>query len=469
MYLSQLLSEHIKNKKTNIKKCAEYFQMDRSTLYKIIRGERKAPSRDFIIKISQYLYLTNDEKRELLNAYEIDKVGEFRYYCRQHVSYFLKEAVLLDNHSFMSTETLHITLKPGHYSNIYDMDHLFYELFLLESKEKDPHIRILAQPTHALYLLKIICQNTPHIPITHLFCLDNTNELTKDNHFYNLSVLTNILPLIFNNDHYSAYYYYNEINAMNNHLCFFPNIILTSQYLLVYTADHSSGILYERGEIYDAYEELFNQYLNETKSLITSQDKICNTIEDFKYLLFAPPIGALYQEEDPFPLPSKNSKECDDFIDQFKQYSIYLKQFVKRNKNNLSGLFTIQGLRCLANTGYTTALISPLCEPLTIDDRIKVLRRQKNFMNVYPMQFVDVPEYSNTSFLAIVMSMNTLYFQIVSTNGIIKTIQLHESSLIMAFNDYYQYILEERCLNKEESYQIIESYITQLEYLKSEH
>ena len=73
MYVSQLLSEYIKNKKTNIKKCAEYFQMDRSTLYKIIRGERKAPSRDFILKISQYLYLTNDEKKELLNAYEIDK------------------------------------------------------------------------------------------------------------------------------------------------------------------------------------------------------------------------------------------------------------------------------------------------------------------------------------------------------------------------------------------------------------
>lgn len=41
MYVSQLLSEYIKTKKINIKKCAEYFQIDRSTLYKIIRGERK--------------------------------------------------------------------------------------------------------------------------------------------------------------------------------------------------------------------------------------------------------------------------------------------------------------------------------------------------------------------------------------------------------------------------------------------
>ena len=68
MYVSQLLSEYIKTKKINIKKCAEYFQIDRSTLYKIIRGERTAPSRDFILKMSQYLYLTNDEKKEFLNC-----------------------------------------------------------------------------------------------------------------------------------------------------------------------------------------------------------------------------------------------------------------------------------------------------------------------------------------------------------------------------------------------------------------
>ena len=123
MYVSQLLSEYIKNKKTNVKRCAEYLQIDRSTLYKIIRGDRNAPSRDFILRISQYLYLTNNEKKELLDAFEIDNVGEFRYYCRQHVSSFLKEASLLDNHSFTSIETFHTDLKPGHYSSAYDIEH----------------------------------------------------------------------------------------------------------------------------------------------------------------------------------------------------------------------------------------------------------------------------------------------------------------------------------------------------------
>ena len=78
----------------------------------------------------------------------------------------------------------------------------------------------------------------------------------------------------------------------------------------------------------------------------------------------------------------------------------------------------------------------------------------------------DVPEYDNMSFSVIIMNMNTLYFQIVSASGTIKTIQLHEASLVMAFNDYYQYILEERSLSKEDAFKIIDSYITQLDMLK---
>ena len=459
MYVSQLLSEYIKNKKTNVKRCAEYLQMDRSTLYKIIRGERKAPSRDFILKMSQYLYLTNDEKKELLNAFEIDRIGEFRYYCRQHVSSFLKEATLFDNRSFAINDTLNPILKTGHYTNKYDVEHLLYELFLLESKEKDPHIRILGQPTHTLYLLRIV---SSHIPITHLFCLNNTNELTKDTKFYNLSVLTNIMPLIFNNDHYSPYYYYNEINAINNHLCFFPNMILTTRYLLIYTADHTSGILYEKGETYDAYEILFNQYLKETKCLITNKDNKSDMIEDFNCIFYAPSIGAVYQEDDPFPVSFKDN----DLIKSFKKHSMYLKQFLKRNLDHLSALYTLQGLRHFVDTGYTIDFPQPLYHPLTIDERIKILRRLKNFMNTYSVQLVDVPEYDNMSFLVIVMNMNTLYFQMVAASGTFKTIQLHEASLVMAFNDYYQYILEEKCFSKEEAFQIIDSYITQLENLK---
>ena len=59
-------------------------------------------------------------------------------------------------------DTLDSILKTGHYTNKYDVEHLLYELSLLECKEKDPHIRILGQPTHALYLLRIVSSHTTY-------------------------------------------------------------------------------------------------------------------------------------------------------------------------------------------------------------------------------------------------------------------------------------------------------------------
>ena len=185
-------------------------------------------------------------------------------------------------------------------------------------------------------------------------------------------------------------------------------------------------------------------------------------IEDFNCILYAPPIDAVYQEDDPFPV----FLEENVFVESFKKHSMYLKQFVKRNKDHLSGLYTLQGLRHFVDTGYTIDFLQPFYQPLTINDRIKILRRLKNFINTYSINLVDVPEYDNMSFSVIVMNINTLYFQIVSASGTIKTIQLHEASLVMAFNDYYQYILEERLLSKEDAFEIIDSYITQLENLK---
>ena len=213
---------------------------------------------------------------------------------------------------------------------------------------------------------------------------------------------------------------------------------------------------------YDAYEILFNQYLKETKCLITNKDDKSDVIEDFNCILYAPPIGAVYQEDDPFPV----FLEDNDFVESFKKHSMHIKQFVKRNKDHLSGLYTLQGLRHFVDTGYTIDFPQPFYQPLTINDRIKILRRLKNFINTYSINLVDVPEYDNMSFSVIIMNMNTLYFQIVSASGTIKTIQLHEASLVMAFNDYYQYILEERSLSKEDAFKIIDSYITQLDMLK---
>ncbi|WP_281082610.1 hypothetical protein [Catenibacterium sp. co_0103] len=94
-------------------------------------------------------------------------------------------------------------------------------------------------------------------------------------------------------------------------------------------------------ETYDAYEILFNQYLKETKCLITNKDNKSDVIEDFNCILYAPPIGAVYQEDDPFPV----FLEDNDFVESFKKHSMHIKQFVKRNKASSIRTLYLAGIK----------------------------------------------------------------------------------------------------------------------------
>ena len=99
MSLSELLSFYINKKKTNITQFAQYLEIDRSTLHKIIKGQRPATSEALVNKMAQYLCLSQEETKQILEAYEIDTIGAFIFYRRKHIQDFFKEADhVLDHH-----------------------------------------------------------------------------------------------------------------------------------------------------------------------------------------------------------------------------------------------------------------------------------------------------------------------------------------------------------------------------------
>lgn len=59
---SELLREYIKKKDITIKALAEKCGIDRTYLHKILKGERKVPSVDFVENISLQLMLSTEDK-----------------------------------------------------------------------------------------------------------------------------------------------------------------------------------------------------------------------------------------------------------------------------------------------------------------------------------------------------------------------------------------------------------------------
>ncbi len=86
---SDLLATHIKNKEIRTFSLAQYCEMDRSNMYKLINGKRNPSSEYMVQRMSEFMKLTNSEHKEFVEAYQISMIGSDVYYQRKNVEQFL--------------------------------------------------------------------------------------------------------------------------------------------------------------------------------------------------------------------------------------------------------------------------------------------------------------------------------------------------------------------------------------------
>lgn len=337
MSLSELLSFYINKKKTNMTQFAQYLGIDRSTLHKIIKGQRPATSEALVKRIAQYLCLSQEETKQILEAYEIDTIGAFVFYRRKHIQDFFKEADHVLDHHYQITEQVQDdqTLVDDVYTGRINVEHILYTLYSYELREEKPHVRIMEQP----YEMSIIFDSFNHIsaemPMTHLFYLDNSQKQTKNNEFYNLKCLNNLLPVILRNKNYHPYYYYSNVSIMNEHDVFYPNVMITTRYLFTYTNDHSQGILYKLQQIVNAYKEKFDAYLKEAECFMT-RDSWTNYLTDTETFfdthvitqeIMTTPCPTYVFEESDLSIMRKALKDFfpnkEEFIKDFQKFGYY--------------------------------------------------------------------------------------------------------------------------------------------------
>lgn len=102
---SNLFSKFILSKNISVYSLAKYCNLDRSTIYKIRKGERNPSSPELVEKFSEFLHLTPQEHQCLMEAYEITLVGTDTYYRRKSIRDFLMQ--------FPNSFTLRPSDNPG--------------------------------------------------------------------------------------------------------------------------------------------------------------------------------------------------------------------------------------------------------------------------------------------------------------------------------------------------------------------
>lgn len=78
-----LLSEHIHNKNIKTYALAQYCNLDRSNMYKIIKGQRKPSSLEMVEKMCKFMHLSPSEQADMEESYHIALIGRENYYRRK--------------------------------------------------------------------------------------------------------------------------------------------------------------------------------------------------------------------------------------------------------------------------------------------------------------------------------------------------------------------------------------------------
>ena len=262
---SELLREHINKKDMTIKSLAEKCGIDRTYLHKILKGERKVPSREFVENISLQLMLSAEDKSKLLELYSISKMGEGLYNRRRQVSKIIHDMTntnMAEKDGFEFKTEVDINTVPE-ISIFTDKRELRknLQIIICSDVQNGSDIKVIAQPTDYLSSLLAATAEGSDSVIDHLFFFDNTHSTTgkKNASAYNLDIFPCICHLAQKHEKYEPLYYYESTSAYFNSANIMPNIIITDNFIMRTDSDYCEGVIYKSKPMVEFYVRQFEK------------------------------------------------------------------------------------------------------------------------------------------------------------------------------------------------------------------
>lgn len=297
---SDLLARHIKDKEIRTFSLAQYCEMDRSNMYKLINGKRNPASEHMVHRMAEFMKLTNSERKEFVEAYQISMIGSDVYYRRKNVQKFLDYFV--EQKNFYPSRDLFLPeYKPLQEQApifIVDKNELRNAIHMIISLagKSDGEIKMVLQPENSI-VTEAICYTHGGYLIEHIFCLNNSRGREKEGE-YNLMALRNIIPLYYQ-DHckYTPYFYYDDIIARENMFHLFHSMIVTTDYVLIFSEELKQGVWFSQAEMAKNFKALFEQLKKEAKPIVEQIQNLEDQISFFNATDFGRSKGFEFQQQ----------------------------------------------------------------------------------------------------------------------------------------------------------------------------
>lgn len=460
--LGDLLRTYISNSGHSIYKAAHKANINRTTLQKILAGERQA-SESVLNKLIPILKLSPDEEANIWQLYEIVQIGEATYQQRQYVKHLVQSVADLDCsfHDQQNEYRFDIPpdirahnidqMSPTPVKGTLNINHLLSHLFLMEYGKAN-QIYINA-PAHLPAIKQLFINNLPNckdrirINVKHItpFLKPRAETILP---LMNLEVLSGILPFAISQAfHYEVFCFYTRELLRDNLHSAFPYYIIFSNAAVLLSVDGQTALPLTEPATIDYFQDMFFDALKKSSSMLYSNTSPGEILDDLiRTDRDARPFWTLEYQ------PCLTSYLKPDMIEKYARPDIPNRELVMgaavarirqlAAMEQRSCIFSKAGLMEFAVDGTISDLPSCYVHPLAIADRIRLLKslyiackQDKSFLRmVNPVTFT-IPKHLCFA----IRKGHSIDFNGYDPHDInMNYIHITEPGILDAFEDFYE-------------------------------
>lgn len=273
--LSEKLKYFIDQKGLSIADLARSSGIERSTLYQYIKDRRPLQNRVQLESIMADLHLTPDERTDVLEAYEITRIGMKNYNRRRKVREILESLLTLEEGKTETVKTVQEKIpaeveNQGLIRGELEVNRIVHQV-IYETAERGGELKLLVQPDYDLMMesLMLVKGGLENTKVTQLICLEPDSGQDGCS---NLEIIRRILRYSVGICHYEPRYYYGKPREHYGTMNVMPYLAVTEKYGIQISSDRKTAILHNDPRTVGYLNEFFDKMCQQSHPLVSSMD-----------------------------------------------------------------------------------------------------------------------------------------------------------------------------------------------------
>ena len=273
--LSEKLKYFIDQKGLSIAELAKSSGIERSTLYQYIKDRRPLQNRAQLEAVMSELHLTPDERAEVLEAYEITRIGVKNYNRRRKVREIMESLLTIEEgkpeivKAGQKKSSMEVQ-SQGLIRGELEVNRIVHQV-IQETAERGGELKLLVQPDYDLVMesLMLVKGGLENTRVIHLICLEPDSGQDGCS---NLGSIRRVLRYGIGIRSYEPRYYYGRAKEHYGSMSVLPYLIAADRCVIQISSDRKAAVLHNEPRIVEYLNGVFDRMCQQSRLLMVSID-----------------------------------------------------------------------------------------------------------------------------------------------------------------------------------------------------